>query len=69
MNKKYRCKHLAAVQESYWQHFWIAFSSAVCLMFAALVIMIHAILPMFFEYTGSRILDKTLNRIKKRQKL
>ncbi len=67
MKKKYMFKHLETVDESYLQHFIAAISIAGVLIVAAIVIAIHSIFPPLFEYTGSRMLQQVLDKIKSRQ--
>jgi len=47
-------QHLAAVQESYFEHLRHALRYAATLLGAGLALVVHAIVPGWFQTTGSR---------------
>jgi len=50
---KFFTQHPASVNETYWQHFYVAFSFAIVLFSAAFAALVHAFLPGWFEKTAS----------------
>jgi len=59
-------RHLDAVGETYFQHMGHALGFAVHLFLASLACFIHALVPFWFEATGSRkitaLYGRTINR-------
>ena len=47
-------KHPHSVGESYGEHFVMAGTFGLRLLFAGFACLVHAIFPFFFEHTGSR---------------
>jgi len=47
-------QHLAAVRERYFEHLWHALGYAATLLGAGLALVVHAIIPAWFQTTGSR---------------
>lgn len=55
--------HPATVGESYWQHLVVAWGFSWRLMAAALVCLVHALLPFLFVKTGSRAIIELHDRM------
>lgn len=73
MFKKLFIDHPKSVNETYWQHFIMATSFSARLFSAAMVCLIHAIVPGFFVKTGSKMITKlhermNLNRVVRKDK-
>ena len=58
--------HPATVGESYWQHMAVATRFAGLLALAAGAALVHAVLPMLFDKTASRIVTRLHGRITSR---
>jgi hypothetical protein len=54
-------KHLDEANETYFQHFKVAFSIAMIALLISIVGIIHAFMPFLFEKTGSKLLEKALD--------
>lgn len=48
-------KHLEAIGETYWQHLCFAGRFGLVLVLAGLCVIVHAIVPVWFETTGSEV--------------
>ena len=59
-------KHLDEANETYIQHFNVAFKIAMIALLIAIVGTIHAFLPFLFENTGGKLLEKALDIKNKR---
>jgi hypothetical protein len=46
-------KHLVGAKETYWQHFFFASGVGFRLFKTSLAILVHSIVPAFFEHSGS----------------
>ena len=55
--------HPASVDETYGEHFLAALSFALRLQVAALVCLVHALLPFLFVKTGSTIIAELFDRM------
>ena len=60
---KFFTEHPASVNETYWQHFGVAFSFALALFGAAFAALVHAFLPSCFEKTASLKITELHNRL------
>jgi hypothetical protein len=60
-------KHLASVNESYFQHLGFALFFAARLFAAGFAVLVHALIPCLFEKTGSRIINQLHDRLHNRQ--
>lgn len=60
-------RHLNQAGEKYFEHFLFAFSIALWLIFTAFSLMIHAILPFLFVFTGSNNINKINQLLQKRR--
>lgn len=61
------CKHLKEYDANYFEHLKIAFNFAFQLIGAAIILMIHAVFPFWFEYKGSDIVNKISKEFKIRK--
>ena len=59
--------HLDTVKESYVAHLCAATCISLRLVGAGLAVFIHALCPAFFEYTGSNMINKLYEDLKKRR--
>ena len=60
---KFFTEHPASVNETYWQHFGVAFSFALALFGAAFAALVHAFLPACFEKTASLKISELHDRL------
>jgi len=58
------CAHLRSVDETYWEHQFIAFRYGFICLQAALAAFIHALVPALFETTAS---DKVMQLAQRRK--
>lgn len=63
MSTNFFTRHLESVGETYFEHFGHALSFAATLAVAAVVCLVHALLPFVFERTGSRLIDRLHDRM------
>jgi hypothetical protein len=59
-------QHLTDMNESYWEHLYFAAIFAVQLFGASLAVIIHALIPAFFQYTGSKTIKSLHETLQKR---
>lgn len=55
-------KHPQSVNETYFEHLFVASGFAASLLLAALICAVHAVLPFLFEKTGSRMIADLYQR-------
>lgn len=60
-------KHPHSVGESYGEHFVMAGTFGLRMMFAAFACLVHAVFPFFFEHTGSRCIAELHGRMTARR--
>ena len=56
-------KHLKEMKMSYFQHLLVALRYSFELSIAAMILVIHAFVPCWFESTGSKIVKKIHGRM------
>ena len=56
-------RHLKSVNETYLEHFWQAMGFSITLAVAAVVCLVHALLPFLFERTGSQLIGRLHERM------
>ena len=59
--------HPESVGETYGEHFMMAGSFGLRMVFAGLACMVHALLPFLFEQTGSRCINQLHGRMAARK--
>jgi hypothetical protein len=60
-------KHPHSVGESYGEHFVMAGTFGLRMMFAGFACLVHALLPFLFEHTGSRCIGELHGRMSDRR--
>ena len=55
--------HPRSVNETYFQHFGVAFGFATTLAAAAFCALVHAVVPSLFEKTASKMILQLANRL------
>jgi hypothetical protein len=60
-------KHPHSVGESYGEHFVMAGTFGLRMMFAGLACLVHAVFPFLFEHTGSRCVGELHGRMAARR--
>jgi len=60
-------KHLKEQNVGYFQHMCVAFAFAFQLLIAVIILTIHGIVPCWFEYTGSDIVNSISKEFKIRK--
>lgn len=63
MSTNFFTRHLESVDESYFEHCGHAMRFAATLAVAAVVCLVHALLPFLFERTGSQLIGKLHDRM------
>ena len=63
MSSSFRTRHLESVDETYFEHFGQAMGFSLTLAVAAVVCLVHALLPFLFERTGSQLIGRLHNRM------
>ncbi len=59
-------RHLTETGENYFEHFLFAFSTAMWLLYAALILLVHAIMPFFFTVSASKHIRRINQIMQKR---
>jgi hypothetical protein len=59
-------EHLESVHESYFEHFGFAFYIARRMFVGAVGVLLHALVPAIFTYTGSSTIQSLHEEIQKR---
>ncbi len=59
-------RHLNETEENYFEHFLFAFSTALWLLFASLILFCHSILPFIFTINASNHVKKINEVMQKR---
>lgn len=62
-------KHLKENNMTYYEHFLFAFYYGIIAIFAGVLLIIHSLLPCFFQTTGSYLVTKLSRRFKKRAQI
>ena len=63
MFSSFLTRHLQSVDETYFEHFGQALRFSITLAVAAVVCLVHALLPFLFERTGSQLIDRLHDRM------
>ena len=63
MSSRFLTRHLKSVDETYFQHFWQAMGFSLTLAVAAVVCLVHALMPFLFERTGSQLIGRLHDRM------
>lgn len=63
MSTDFLTRHLDQVGETYFEHFGHALGFAATLALAAVVCLLHALLPFLFERTGSTLIRRLHDRM------
>ncbi len=63
MSSRFLTRHLKSVDETYFEHFKQAMGFSLTLAVAAVVCLVHALLPFLFERTGSQLIGRLHDRM------
>ncbi len=63
MSWRFLSRHLKSVDETYFQHFGRAMGFSLTLAVAAVVCLVHALLPFLFERAGSQLIGRLHDRM------
>lgn len=60
--------HLESAKEGYFEHLFFALGFAGKLFYASFAVFVHALIPAFFQFTGSSIITKLHAELQERLK-